>query len=100
MSRESIESALAAEVERLRAEFPWWPGFEIAPVAYRRWGTFARRNKAKRPTRDDRIHDLVKGLQAAFEPDIPYTHYNDWRALAERLATVLETAADHSRDAP
>jgi hypothetical protein len=97
MSHEVLISDLVAAVERLNASgdsWGWW-GAEIARVAVRRWGSYARRHsKAKRVTDDERILDLAKGLQAHFEPDIPYTHRSDWRALAAALAQVLRVGAD------
>jgi hypothetical protein len=91
MSREAVEQALAQAVEELRTQgHPCWPGEQVAPIAYRRWTTFGRRTKAKRVNRDDRVRDLVKGLQSHLEPDIPYTHPNDWVALAKVLASVFE----------
>jgi hypothetical protein len=60
-------------------------------VALRRWGSYARRHaKAKRVPESHRVLDLAKGLQAHFEPDIPYTPLSDWCRLAEALAHVLE----------
>jgi hypothetical protein len=41
-----------------------------------------------------RVLDLARGLQAHFEPDIPYTHPSDWRALAKSLAEVLLVSAE------
>lgn len=91
MPREGVEAELARAVERLRAEgASWWAGDVVAPIAYRRWTSFARRNKANHPNREQRVRDLAKGLQAHFEPDVPYTHPGDWQALAEALAAVLE----------
>lgn len=86
MNREGLETVLAACVDTLIVEGDsWWPGSEIAPVAYRRMRSFDRRTKSNSPTSDEHINDLRKGLQAHFEPDIPYTHASDW----ERLATAL-----------
>jgi hypothetical protein len=91
MSREAVEQALAEAVEELRAQGqPCWPSEQVAPIAYRRWTTFGRRTKAKRVTHEDRVRDLVKGLQSHFEPDILYTHPSDWVTLAEALATVFD----------
>src|ERR1700727_2003653 len=91
MSREDVEQALAEAVEELRMQgHPCWPGEQVAPISYRRWTTFSRRTKATRVTREDRVRDLVKGLQSHFEPNIPYTHPSDWVALAEVLATVFD----------
>jgi hypothetical protein len=92
MSNEALLADLVTAIERLNtAGDSWtWPG--IAQVAIRRWESFDRRHpKAKVVTDNDRIRDLVKGLQAHFEPDVPYTHPTDWRALAEELARVLRT---------
>ena len=97
MSREALIPNLVAVVERLNAAGDsWgWPAVEMARIAIRRWDSYSRRhNKAKRLTNDDRVLDLAKGLQAHFEPDIPYTHPSDWRALAEALAEVLRVRAD------
>ena len=96
MSREDVNSKLMAVVERLNAAGDsWrWSGVEIASVAVRRWDSYARRHKkAKRVTAETRILDLAKGLQAHFEPDIPYTHPSDWHALANALAQELGTVS-------
>ncbi len=62
----------------------------MAPVAFRRWASFARRHpKAKCVTADDRILDLAKGLQAHFEPSTPYTPLSEWLHLAGILARAL-----------
>lgn len=59
-------------------------------MALRRWGSYARRHaKAKRAPEAHRVLDLAKGLQAHFEPDIPYTPLADWYHLAEALSDVL-----------
>lgn len=89
-----ILAALAAVVDEISASgegLRWWPGEKVAPIAYRRWRSYHRRNKSRATTREQRIVDLIKGLQAHFEPDVPYTHVTDWRSLAEPLATVLES---------
>ena len=86
-------AALAAVVDGISdggEGLRWWPGVEVAPIAYRRWRSFARRNQSKTPTLEQRVDDLIKGLQAHFEPDVSYTHVNDWRSLAEPLADVLD----------
>jgi len=41
----------------------------MAETAVRRWHSFDRRNKVKRPTNDHRVEDLAKRLRDAFEPD-------------------------------
>jgi hypothetical protein len=96
MSRDALLSSLAAVVERLAAEgAPWgWPREEIASIALRRWDSFGRRHaKAKRVSKNNRVLDLAKGLQAHFEPDVPYTNLSDWIWLAKALTQVLEERA-------
>ncbi len=96
MKRENIEAALASAVDSMRAEGDsWWPGIEISPIAYRRMSTFSRRHRSsKQPTDDHRVSDLVKGLQAHFEPGTPYTHIDDWRSLAGVLFAVFVDLTD------
>jgi hypothetical protein len=96
MSRQALIPNLVAVVERLNAAgASWgWPGVDIARIAVRRWDSYSRRhNKVKHVTDDARVADLAKGLQAHFEPDIPYTHPSDWRALATALAEALRVEA-------
>lgn len=90
MTRDDVERLLAEAVEadRLLGSY-WWPGEQIAPIAYRRWTSFERRPRARNATVLDRTRDLAKGLQAHFEPDIPYTPFSDWMTLAEMLARVF-----------
>jgi hypothetical protein len=74
MTRSEVEDALAAAIDAESATgIPWgWPSSEMASIAFRRWSSFARRHKtAKRPTLEDRVIDLEKGLQSHYEPDIP-----------------------------
>jgi hypothetical protein len=97
MYHEVLIPNLVAVVERLNTSgASWtWPSAEIARIATRRWDSYSRRHsKAKHVTNDDRTLDLAKGLQAHFEPDIPYTHPSDWRALADSLAQVLRIGAN------
>lgn len=90
--RATIEAQLSSVIERLRkAGDSWWPGNEIAPIAYRRLNSFGRRNQSKHPTQTERVNDLAKGLQAHFEPEVPYTHPNDWRHLALNLVESYES---------
>src|ERR1700687_5046351 len=86
MTRSDVEKALAATIDTTDWESRWWPGAEMAPVAYRRWFSFSRRHKSKRPTMEDRVLDLSKGMQAHFEPDIPFTSVSAWLHLAKTLA--------------
>jgi hypothetical protein len=89
MTRPEIEKALAAAIDTAsQAGAPWWPGSEMAPIAFRRLTSFARRKKLKKPKLDDRALDLAKGLQAHFEPDIPYTHPSEFLHLARILVGV------------
>jgi hypothetical protein len=60
-------------------------------IGLRRWRSFERRNKRKRPTLDDRVEDLAVGLRDAFEPDRKLVgpmmmHY---RCVAKAMAPVL-----------
>lgn len=95
-TNDDLRQRLVEVVHSLNASgHSWgWPPEEIGNIAIRRWRSFSRRNKSKSPTRNDRIRDLVKGLRAHFEPDIAYTHVNDWRALVEPLADVLEGTSE------
>ena len=92
MAREDVERALAAAIDaESQVGLRWWPGAVMAPVVVRRWASFARRHpKAKRPTVDDRILDLAKGLQAHFEPGTSYTPPSEWLHLTRILSRVLE----------
>jgi hypothetical protein len=92
MNRAEVEAALAAAVEaESEVGIRWWPGVQMAPVAYRRWRSYPRRCQSRRPTPEHRIADLAKGLQAHFEPDVPYTAQAEWLHLARRLAEVFAT---------
>lgn len=96
MSNEVLIANLIHVIQRLNAKgASWnWSGTEMAVCAIRRWRSYARRHpKAKHPTNEQRVSDLAKGLQAHFEPDIPYTHPAEWRALAEALTVALQEYA-------
>jgi hypothetical protein len=94
MARVDVERALAVAIDaESQVGIRWWPSAEMAPVAFRRWYSFARRHKAKRRTVEDRVLDLAKGLQAHFEPDIPYTPLSEWLHLARILAQVLASGS-------
>jgi len=93
MTRDEMETALAATIDaESTVGIRWWPGRDMAPVAYRRWHSFARRHKINRPTDEQRIDDLAKGLQAHFEPEVPYTPPSEWLHLAKVLAAVFVRA--------
>ena|GEM_PF-6341811 len=63
----------------------------MAPVAIRRWSSFARRHpNAKHPTTEDRVLDLANGLQDHFVPGTLNTPLSEWRHLAGILARVLK----------
>ena len=63
---------------------------DLATTALRRWQSYDRRHpKHKHITRQDRIRDLTKGLQARFEPTGLYCHVREWEGLAEKLAEIL-----------
>jgi hypothetical protein len=55
-----------------------------------------------RPTTDERVLDLAKGLQAYFEQDTPHTPLSEWLHLAGILAGVLTSggAAEHIYGSP
>jgi len=89
MTRSDVEKALAATIDTTDWEFRLWPGVDMAPIAYRRWVSFSRRHKTKRPMMEDRVLDLSKGMQAHFEPDIPNTSMSAWLNLARVLAEIL-----------
>jgi uncharacterized protein YjbI with pentapeptide repeats len=89
MTRSEVESALAAAIDADSAiGTPWWPGSEMASIAFRRWSSFARRHK-KQPTFEDRVLDLEKGLRCHYEPDTPYSPPGEWLRLARLLAAIL-----------
>jgi hypothetical protein len=93
MTRSDVEPKLAAAIDaESETGIRWWPGIEMAPIAVRRWISFNRRNKTKRPTIEDRVLDLARGLQAHFEPDIPYTPLSEWLHLARILTKIFEEA--------
>jgi len=90
MTRQDLENALASRIdEESQVGIRWWPGKEMAPIAYRRWSSFSRRHPQHRTTFNDRIRDLAKGLQAHFEPDVPYTPDAEWVHLATLLGDVF-----------
>jgi hypothetical protein len=93
MTRSEVEAALAAAIDaESDIGIRWWPGAEMAPIAVRRWGSFERRHRrTKHPTREDRILDLAKGLQARFEPEKLYTPFSEWLDLPRILADVFES---------
>jgi hypothetical protein len=61
----------------------------MAPIVYRRWFSFARRNRSKHPTQEDRIADLAKGIEAAFDAGGLYSPPGEMVDLARALAVVL-----------
>lgn len=65
---------------------------EMADLALRRWESFERRSKKKRPNLGDRIEDLAKGLRDAYERErqLAGPLIEDYRYIAGELATVLE----------
>jgi hypothetical protein len=92
MDRLALETALAAAIDAESAVgIRWGPGSVMAPIAYRRWTTFARRHpRSKHPTAEDRIRDLATGLQERFEPGKLFTPFTEWLHLASVLAAVLQ----------
>jgi hypothetical protein len=91
MTRSEVEAALAALIDGDSATgIPWWPSGEMASIAFRRWSSCARRHtKTKRPTFEDRVVDLEKGLRSHYEPDIPYSPRGEWLRLSRLLAETL-----------
>src|SRR5947209_3658528 len=98
MTRAEIEVMLADVVDDPGNGGFWWPGTEMASIAYRRWTSFARRSRSKRPTEEEWVLDLAKGLQAHFEPNRLYTPMTDWLHLARALAGVLRSRVASSSD--
>ena len=97
MSDDALVATLAAAVERLNATADsWgWPAEEIARIAIRRWESYpGRHRKIPEQRLGHRVLDLAKGMQAHFEPDIPYTSKADWRALSDVLAKLLAQDED------
>lgn len=90
MARSDVEAAVAAAIDADVAEGNfWWPSEEMASIAFRRWSSYARRHK-KKPTFEDRVFDLEKGLRLHYEPDIPYSPPGEWLRLARLLAPLLK----------
>jgi hypothetical protein len=93
MARSEVENAVAAAIDaESKVGIRWWPGVNMAPIAFRRWASFARRHQTKQPTVEDRVLDLAKGLKAHFEPGISRTPLSEWLHLARILAAVLGSA--------
>lgn len=94
-SPSNLHADLIRIVERLRDEGYTFSGQtdKIVSVAIRRWRSFeGRYPKLKAPTKSDRIHDLVKGLQSRFEPSGIYVRAEEWQGLGEELAAALSKA--------
>src|SRR4051812_32423644 len=90
MERDDLEALVAAVIDaESAAGIRWGPGAEMATVAVRRWSSFQRRHKTKRPKDEDWVHDLAKGLAAHFEPETPFTPPSEWLHLAGRIAAVF-----------
>ncbi|WP_341718328.1 hypothetical protein QQG74_00490 [Micromonospora sp. FIMYZ51] len=68
----------------------------IATVAFRRWRSFERRSRIRRPTRADRIRDLARGIVDALEPDprLVGPLMRDYECLAETFAAVVDPVPD------
>jgi hypothetical protein len=66
---------------------------QLAKTALRRWRSFRRRARERRPSDDARIEDLAKGLRDAIEADrrLVGALMEDYRYLARVLASVLRT---------
>lgn len=91
MERSEIERELADAIDvESKVGIPWWPGVEMAPIAYRRVVSYARRHKRKRATRESCNLDLAKGLKTHFESGVDRTPLTEWLHLANILTSKLE----------
>jgi hypothetical protein len=87
-TRSNAESAVAAAIDAdVAAGNHWWPSEEMASIAFRRWSSFARRHK-KKPTFEDRLQDLEKGL-SHYDPGGLHAEPGDWPRLTRLLASIL-----------
>ena len=93
MTRSEVEAALAEIIDAESAiRIPWFPGSQMAPIAFRRWSSFGRRHWTKIVGVEDKVLDLAKGLQAAFEPDVARTPLSEYIHLARKLVEVFDQA--------
>jgi hypothetical protein len=69
---------------------------QLASIAVRRWRSFGRRTRKRRPSDSDRIEDLAKGLRDALEADRSLVGplMEDYRHLARVLAQMLRDLTD------
>ncbi|BCJ69270.1 hypothetical protein [Polymorphospora rubra] len=74
----------------------------IAKVAFRRWRTFDRRSRIRRPSPADRIRDLARGLVNALEADprLVGPLIRDYECLAEAFAAAIDPTADRGQLPP
>jgi hypothetical protein len=84
------DRALALRLESLAAAqegvaFP----HELAALAIRRWRSFDRRDKARRPTLDLRVRDLAKGLAQNYPGDLLFVPPGVLERLAGRFGEIL-----------
>lgn len=94
------DEQLRADV-RAALESAWGPAGmpetldRATEISLRRWNSFERRSKQRRPTPADRIEDLAKGLRDAFEPDRSLVGplMAEYRSSARAVAAVLQEAA-------
>lgn len=63
-------------------------GQAMAEVAVRRWRSFDSRTKVKRPSFEDRVDDLARGLLKRFEdqPELAGPLIEDYRYVASLIA--------------
>jgi hypothetical protein len=73
---------------------PGWAA-QLADVAIRRWNSFDRRNKAKHPTAELRIRDLVRGLRQGYPGELIYVAPGSLEWLARELSEILARDAGH-----
>lgn len=65
-----------------------------AEVVLRRWRSFNRRTRIKRPTFEHRVEDIAKGIRDAIEPDrhLVGPLMEDYRYTAQVLAEAIQEA--------
>ena len=80
-------------IEALQECGCWSDDVRVVEVAMRRWRSFDRRTKVRRPTVEHRIEDMAKGIRDAIEPDRRMVGpiMEDYRHTASVLAAVLQT---------
>jgi len=96
MSDQAVIDRLIAVVDRLWEDgcpVAGGSGRRTAELALRRWRSFGRRAKRRRPTFEGQVEDLAKGLRDSLErdPGLVGPLMEDYRHLARELAEVLRS---------